>query len=214
MVDPTYCIKALRRGICTDSSCPMRHDITRCEVCDCSFPHFSLSQHQSGKQHLRNVASTASGPQQSPFSKMTSNIWSAPPANISPPAGVNIPTCDTDPRINVSGEGGLYFFVEGSGTPGNPLFSVTNRNILIEKTNLSSSLSFQCVALTPPLGSWCELVWLVTLFMVLIDLPQLYCDSDWQGDGSPEEQDPRDRRVVSPVACRQLSRGFGDYLQR
>lgn len=33
----TYCITALRMGVCTDSSCPMRHDITRCELCNCSF---------------------------------------------------------------------------------------------------------------------------------------------------------------------------------
>jgi hypothetical protein len=157
MVNPAYCVMALRMGICTDSSCRMRHDVTRCELCNCSFPPGSLFQHQSGRQHLRNVAST--GPQQSPPSQMTSNIQPAPPASISPPVEVNMSTCDTDPRVNVSGEGGLYFFVEGSGTSANPFFSFTNHNILIEKTDLSSGLSLQSVALTPPLGSWCELLW-------------------------------------------------------
>jgi hypothetical protein len=157
MVNPTYdCIAALKMGICTDSNCPMRHDRTRCELCNCSFSAASLFQHQSGRQHLRNVAST--GPQQYP-PQMTSNIQSASPANISPPIGVNTSSCYTDPRVNVSGEGGLYFFVEGSGTSANPFFTFTNRNILIEKTNLSSCLSLQSVALTPPLGSWCELLW-------------------------------------------------------
>ncbi|KAF8500416.1 hypothetical protein F5888DRAFT_1682082 [Russula emetica] len=157
MVNPTYCIAALKMGICTDSSCPMRHDRTRCELCNCSFSHASLFQHQSGRQHLRNVTST--GPQQSSPSQMTSNIQSAPPANISPQVGVNTSTCDTDPRVNVSGESGLYFFVEGSGTSANPFFSFANRYILIEKTDLPSVLSLQSVALTPPLGSWCELPW-------------------------------------------------------
>lgn len=95
---------------------------------------------------------------------MTSNIRSAPPANIPQPVGVDIPTFDTDPRVNVSGEGGLYFSVEGSGTPGIPLFSPTNRNILIKKTNLRSGLSLQSVTLTPPLGSWCGLVWSLCLY--------------------------------------------------
>jgi len=156
MVNPTYCIIALRLGFCSDSSCAMRHDITRCELCNCSFPPASLSQHQNGKQHFRNVAST--GHQESPPSQMTSVIQSSPPANISPPLEVNLPTCDTDPRVNVSDEGGLYFFVEGSGTSANPFFSITNHNILIEKTNLPSGLSLRSVALTPPLGSRCELL--------------------------------------------------------
>jgi hypothetical protein len=156
MVTTTHCITALRGGICRDSNCPMRHDVSRCEICDCTFPPASDLEHQSGRQHLRNLAST--GPRQSPPSQMTSNIWSAPPANtISPQAGANISTCDTDPRVNVSGEDGLDFFVEGSGTSANPSFSFTNRNIIIEKTNLSSCLILQSIALTPPRGSWCEL---------------------------------------------------------
>jgi hypothetical protein len=156
MVNPTYCITALKTGICMDSSCPMRHDITRCKLCHCSFPSASLFEHQSGRQHLRNLESA---PQLSHPPQMTSNTQFAPPANISPPVGINTSTCDEDPRVNVSGEGGLYFFVEGSGTSANPLFSFTNRNILIEKTNMSSCLSLQTVALTPPRGSWCELLW-------------------------------------------------------
>jgi hypothetical protein len=157
MVNRTCCTKALRRGICTESSCPMRHDISHCELCDCSFPHGSLFEHQNGKQHLRNAATT--GPQPSTPSQLTSIIRSAPPATLPLPVGLNIPACDTDPRVNVSSEGGLYFFVEGSGTPGIPLFSFSNRTILIEKTDLSSSLSIQSVALKPPLDSWCESGW-------------------------------------------------------
>jgi hypothetical protein len=146
-------------SLLTDSSRPMRNGSTRCKLCDCiiSSDSASLFRHQSGRRHRLNVAST--GPQRSPPSQLTSNIQSAPPTNISPPVGVNICTYGSDPRVNVSGEDGLYFFVEGSGTSANPFFSFTNRNILIEKTNMSSCLSLQAVALTRPLGSWCELLW-------------------------------------------------------
>jgi hypothetical protein len=144
-------------GIYTDSSYPMRKGPkqARCILCNCYFEYADLSRHQNGRRHLRNVEST--GFQQSHPSQMTSNIQSALPANISPPVGVNISTCYTDPRVKVSGEGGLYFFVEGSGTSGNP---ISNHNILIEKTNLPSGyLSLKSLALTPPLGSWFELLW-------------------------------------------------------
>ena len=141
----------------------MRHDRkrARCELCNCSFSSADLLRHQNGRRHLQNAAST--GPQQSHSLQMSSNIRSAPPANISPPVGINISNCDTDPRVNVSGEGGLYFFVEGSGTSGNPFLSFTNHNIIIEKTNMRTGISLQSVALTPPLGSWCELLWSLLL---------------------------------------------------
>ena len=144
-----YCTTAQRGGTCTDSGCSLRHDILRCESCDCSFPPASLQEHQRGSRHLQNVASN--GAQPSPPSP---TIEFAAPANISPPGG-DTPR-DTDPRVNVSGEGGLDFFVEGSGTSANPLFSSINHTISIEKTDLSSCLSFQTITLRPSLDSWCE----------------------------------------------------------
>ena len=161
---------------------PMRSGTSRCMLCDCYLSFAEVSNHENGKRHLQKVASS---PWIQPFqhapkrqktnkhsrktktkthrthpSQMTSNVQSAPPANISPPVGVNMSTCDTDPRVHVSGEGGLYFFVEGSGTSGNPVFLFSTRNILIEKTNLPSGhLSLLSLVLTPPRGSWCDLLW-------------------------------------------------------
>ena len=129
----------------------MPHDPIRCEPCNCSFHPNLLQQHQNGRQHLRNVLKTAQ-PSESP---PATTIQSPPPAGISPSA-VDTSTCDTDPRVRVSGEDGLDFFVEGSGTSANPSFSSINHNISIEKTNMTSSLSFQSMTLRPSLGSWCE----------------------------------------------------------
>jgi hypothetical protein len=150
----SICSTALRGGTCTDSSCSMRHDLIRCEPCNRSILSTSLQEHRSGKQHLRNVASSGARP--SPPSQTASTSLSTPPANTSPPVG-GIPIHDTDPRVNVSGEGGLDFTVEGSGTSATPLFSSTNHKISIEKTNVSSNLSLQSITLRPSLGSWCEL---------------------------------------------------------
>ena len=156
------------------SNYPMRNGTTRCELCKCYISIAELSQHQNGKRHRRNVASAgpaelfqhqngkrhrrnvaSTGPQQSDPSQMTSIIQSAPPANIPP-----LSNCDMDPRVHVSGEGGLDFSAEGSGTSGNPVFFSTTRNILIKKTNLpSGDLFLQSLALEPAQGSWCELLW-------------------------------------------------------
>lgn len=149
----SYCIHAQSEGTCTDGGCSMRHDSIRCELCNCSFPPASLQQHQSGKQHLRNVASN--GAQPSPPPQLPPTIQSVP-ASISPKEEGNTSTSDTDSRVNISGEGGLDFFVEGSGTSADPFFPSTNHNISIERTNASSNLSLQSITLRPPLGSWCE----------------------------------------------------------
>ena len=147
------CINAQRKGTCTDGGCSIcstaRNDPIRCELCNCSFPPASLQQHQSGKQHLRNVASN--GAQQSPLPQLAPTIQSVPLASISPTEEGNTSTCETDPRVNVSGEGGLDFFVEA-----NPFFSSANHNISIERTNVSSNLSLQSITLRPSLDSWCE----------------------------------------------------------
>jgi hypothetical protein len=128
----------------------MPHDQIRCEPCNCSFHPNILQQHQKGRQHLRNVLKTAK-PSESP---PATTIQSSPPADISPSV-VDTSTRDTDPRVRVSGEDGLDFFVEGSGTSANPSFSSTN-HITIEKTNITSGLSLQSITLRPSLGSGCE----------------------------------------------------------
>lgn len=152
MVKPRYCTTAQSGRSCTDSTCSMRHDVIRCEPCNLSVRSGSLQQHESGRQHLRNVAS--SGSQPSAPSQTASTIQPALSANISPPAGGSTSTRDhTDPRVNVSGEGGLDFFVEGSGASTNPFFPPTTHKVRID---MSSSLSLQAVTLTPYYGSWCE----------------------------------------------------------
>lgn len=154
MVKSTYCITAQRGSICTDLRCTKLHDVIRCEPCNCSFPSGSLQQHQSGKQHLGNIASSGSRP--SAPSQTAPTIQPAPPANIPSPAGGNTSTRNTDSRVNVSGGDGLEFSVEGSGASTDPFFPPTTHKIRIEKTNMSSCLSIQGVTLTPSFGSWCE----------------------------------------------------------
>jgi hypothetical protein len=149
-----YCATVQNGGICTDSRCSVSHDVIRCEPCNCSFPTPLLKQHQSGRQHLQNVASNRAQP--APPSQTASTIQTTPLADISPPAGGNASTGDKDPRVDVSGEGGLEFSVEGSGTLADPLFPSTNHNISIEKTNASSCLFLQSVTPRSSLGSWCE----------------------------------------------------------
>jgi hypothetical protein len=149
----SYCIITQKGGICTDNGCSLRHDLIRCEPCNCAFLPASLERHQRGRRHLQRVTSNRAQPY-TPL-ETASTIQSAPSADISPPAGGNASTRDTDPRVNVSGEGGLDFSVEGSGTSENLLFPSTNHSISIERTNVSSCLSLQSVTLRPFLGSWC-----------------------------------------------------------
>lgn len=152
MVRNPYCATEQRGAICTNRKCRNHSDEIRCETCNCSFSRSSLKQHESGKRHLGNVASSGSRPL-APL-QTASVIQPALPANISSPAGGNTSIQDADPLINVSGE--EDFFVEGSGTSINPFFPPTIHKFRIEKTNMSSSLSLQAVTVTPLLNSWCE----------------------------------------------------------
>lgn len=154
MVKSPYCTTAQRGGTCTDRTCAKRHDVIRCEPCNCSLPSGSLQQHERGRQHLGNIASSGSRPS-APL-QTASTIQPALPANISSPAGGNTSTRDSDPRVNVSSEDGLHFSVEGSGASTNTFFPLTTYKIRIEKTNMSSCLSLQGVTMTPSVGSWCE----------------------------------------------------------
>jgi len=161
-----YCTTALQGDECTDSRCPYRHDVLRCEPCGRSLPASSLQQHQKGKEHLRNVASnrpTKPGTPQRPPPPQPSNRQFTPRENdTSPLSEVNTSITDVDPRVTVSGGGVLDFVAEGTGTEENPSFPAINHTILLEKTKVLSSLSVQSMALTPSPSPWCE--WFSSLY--------------------------------------------------
>jgi hypothetical protein len=134
-----YCSTTLEGGTCTDSECPKRHDISHCEPCNRHFPAPLLNQHQSGKNHLRNVASQSGPP----------SAQSSQSPNTSLPSGGGVPTLVADTRVTVTNKGGLDFVIEGTGNAENPSFSSVSRAIIITKTDVSSSLSVQSVFLEP-----------------------------------------------------------------
>jgi hypothetical protein len=56
----------------------------------------------------------------------------------------------------VSDKGGLNFVAEGTGTTDGPSFPSISLTILVEKTNVQSSLTVQSMKLTPSPNPWCE----------------------------------------------------------
>ncbi|KAI0294855.1 hypothetical protein B0F90DRAFT_1820972 [Multifurca ochricompacta] len=150
-----YCVTALGGGTCIDSACLSRHDISRCDICGCSLPNLILEQHQNGKKHIRNLASQGprnlGTPQQVPPSQLDhQNPQPAPPPNTLPPSGSTPDTIiASDPRLTVSHKGGLDFKVQGTGNAGNLSFSPASLTILIEKTDMISSLSIHSIVPTP-----------------------------------------------------------------
>ncbi len=162
-----YCSTALAGGTCMDNACPDRHDISRCEPCGCSFPAGILGQHRSGRRHLRNVAANATPNPVTPHEPppTSSNLPSSQPPSLpsasSPAFSVPEPTPVTsDPRVTVSHEGGLDLTAEGTETTGQLSFPLVEQTILIEKTEVSSSLSMPVVRLIHPTdtpASWCGL---------------------------------------------------------
>jgi hypothetical protein len=144
-----YCPTAIRGGTCTDNECPKRHDILRCEPCNCYFPAPLLGQHESGKNHLRNVASRP-GP---------SSVPPESPQDTSLASGSDVPTPAADPRVTVSDEGGLDFLVEQTGNAENPSFSSVSFTIFINRTEFPSSLLVKSLTLDPLPNPWCEPIW-------------------------------------------------------
>ena len=150
----------------TDGDCSNRHGIIRCEPCRCSFPSKLLSQHSNGRKHLRNAQAAANGtpnpvtPHRHPplLSTLPNSQPVSCPSTASP--GISVPTTVTsDARVAVSHEGGLDFKVEGSGLAKQPPFPRHDLAILIEKTEVISSL-FVAVKLLPSTGTsepWCGL---------------------------------------------------------
>ena len=134
-----YCATAIRGGTCTDSECLKRHDVLRCEPCNCSFPAPLLGQHESGKKHLRNVASRP-GP---------SSVPPEQPQDTPLSPSSDVPTPATDPRVTVSDQGGLDFVVEQTGNAENPSFSSVSFIVSITKTELPSSLSVKSLTVDP-----------------------------------------------------------------
>jgi hypothetical protein len=135
---------------------------SRCDPCGCSFPAHLLGQHSSGKKHLRNVAANNPGAPYRPPLQPSSLPNSQPdsiPSTSSPAIGVPIPIT-SDPRVTVSHESGLDFVVEGTEIAGRTSFPPVELVILIEKTQVLSSLSIPALRLvrtsdTP--ASWCGL---------------------------------------------------------
>ncbi|KAF8500418.1 hypothetical protein F5888DRAFT_1387107 [Russula emetica] len=149
-----YCATTLQGATCVNSRCAYNHDVFHCEPCRRSFPASLLVQHQSAQLHLRNVAANGSPvpstPRSPPLSQSTfSDLLSAPTANTYRPPGRNTPAPDVDPRVTVSDEGGLYFVVDGTGSADNPSFPSTSRTIVIERTDVISSLTVRSMKLTP-----------------------------------------------------------------
>ena len=153
-----YCPTALAGGTCMDGPCPNRHDISRCVPCECSFPASLLGQHRSGKKHLRNVASKGTtnpvAPHQPP--PPASNPPNSRP--MSHPSAPSPAICAPNPiapglRATVSHENGLDFIVEGTKDVGQPFFSPVKHTILIEKTQVLSSLTIPVVRLLPATGT-------------------------------------------------------------
>jgi len=105
-----YCRTAQKGGTCTDSTCSKRHDVLRCDPCDCYVPTFSLQEHQSGRRHRQNVASKSlANPgtrQLAPRSQSTSSSrHSIPPGNTLQSRD-EVSDLDVDPPDTGSGEGG------------------------------------------------------------------------------------------------------------
>ena len=117
-----------------------------CELCGCNLSSnlpssLALAQHNQGRRHLRNVA--------------TIGIRNPATPGLPPP-----PPVAPDARVAVSHEDGLDFVVEGREVAGQPSFFPVEQTILIEKTQVASSLSVPSLRLIHPTStpaSWCGL---------------------------------------------------------
>ena len=165
-----YCSTTLQGATCVNSRCPYSHDVFHCEPCGRSFPASLLVQHHRAQKHLRNIASNANGssvsstPRSPPLSQSAfSDLLSAPSAYTSRPLASrpNTPTLNADPRVTVSDGDGLNLVVKGTGTADNPSFPSISHTIVIEKTDVISSLTVQSMKLKPSPNRLCVLVWLL-----------------------------------------------------
>jgi hypothetical protein len=94
------------------------------------------------------------------FSLSVSNPQSRTPNHLATIRGNTSITTKTgaDPRVIVSGEGGVDFVVKGKGTTAHPNFFVAKCKITIEKTEVVSSLSVESMILAYSQDGcrWCE----------------------------------------------------------
>ncbi|KAH9000983.1 hypothetical protein EDB86DRAFT_3101243 [Lactarius hatsudake] len=126
--------------------------VAYCEPCGCNLSPNLLAQHNKGRKHLRKVASIGVPNPVTPLQPPPppSNLPNARPVPLpktSSPA-TNVPTLDaSDPRVTVSHEDGLDFVVEGTEIARRPHFPPVDLAILIEKTEVESSLSIDKVQL-------------------------------------------------------------------
>ena len=105
------CPTAQNGGTCTDSTCSKRHDVVRCDPCDCYLPTFSFQGHLRGRKHLWNVASKGLAKPGTlqlapPSPTSTSNHHSIPPKNTSTRSKAKASEPDVVPPVTMSGEGG------------------------------------------------------------------------------------------------------------
>ncbi|KAH9166489.1 hypothetical protein EDB89DRAFT_2003049 [Lactarius sanguifluus] len=137
--------------------------VAYCEPCGCNVSPNLLAQHNRGRKHLRKVASigvpnpvTSLQPPPPPSNLPNARPVSLP--NASSPATNVLPLDTSDPRVTVSHEDGLDFVVEGTEIARGPHFPPVDLAILIEKTEVESSLSIDKVQLfrAPDTAeSWC-----------------------------------------------------------
>ena len=125
-----------------------------CEPCGCSLPPNSLAAHSKGKKHRRNIAANgATDPvtQQSlppPSHHPPTSLPSTSSPAITAPAFTT-----TDACVTVSHEDGLDLEVEGTEIAGQPPFPRVDLVILIEKTEVVSSLSISALKLVLSQGT-------------------------------------------------------------
>ncbi|KAH9005655.1 P-loop containing nucleoside triphosphate hydrolase protein [Lactarius hatsudake] len=135
--------------------------------------------HNKGRNHLRNataiIVPNLVTPHQPP--PLPSNLPNSQPAPPSAPTSVPTPGT-SDPRVLVSHENGLDFVVEGAEVGGKPSFSPVKHTILIEKTQVLSSLSVSVVRLVRPTGT-----------------PASYFTVSWSGD-TPVVRQKKPRRLL------------------
>ncbi|KAH9041514.1 hypothetical protein EDB83DRAFT_1627723 [Lactarius deliciosus] len=130
--------------------------VAYCKHCSCYFSNL-LAEHNTGKKHLRHVNVATTGilnpvtphrPPPSPSNLPNSRPISLPSA---PLPTISVPTSITsDPRVTVSHDNGIDFVIEGTKEAGRPSFSPVKYTILIEKTQVLSSLTVSGLILVRP----------------------------------------------------------------
>ncbi|KAH9035958.1 hypothetical protein EDB84DRAFT_1201911 [Lactarius hengduanensis] len=157
--------------------------VAYCKHCGCYFSNL-LAEHNAGKKHLRHVNVATTGifnlvtPHRPPSNLPNSQPISLPSA---PLPAISIPTSITsDPRVTVSHDNGIDFVVEGTKEAGQPSFSPVKHTILIEKTQVLSSLSVSGLILVHP-----------------TDTPASCFTVSWSGETSAVRQKKPRRVLVS-----------------